>query len=348
MKHNKYNRGTRKVDPSAVSNAIIHTADTIAPWAAMLFGRGTMEVPGYRRGSSVVLTEEERKRREEARKAGANNTSGGRNAGRDNLSKEDFEWQPPAMLNIPPNPNSADAPVVVGEEPVWRTNQMRGLHPGTDQGTAPTVATGTPVQHPNASAQAQQTEVMNLDQRAAYWRDVWNKSGGMDRNAEAQYKAAIAERQQIKDNQAAAVQASDANQAAAWMQQSADPAAFDNTPSDAWTQAQQEALQSEPPKPNAYSGFSTKDLVEMYSRDPSPELADELQSRPDLDQGIEEAKSYVSSGDVEGRQVADEKAARDAEKADALRIEKEKQAALIDKKREEGTLTQFDIDKDKD
>ena len=495
MKHNKYNKGTRKVDPSAVSNAIIHTADTIAPWAAMLFGRGTMEVPGYRRGSSVVLTEEERKRREEARKAAAGNTSKGRNAGRDNLSKEDFEWQPPAMLNIPPNPNSSDAPVVVGEEPVWRTNQMRGLHPGTGQGTAPTVATGTPVQHPNASAkaqqtgvmnaaeredywqrvwvdsggmnreakaayeqarqermalqasfggggdprtgmapgsltdtsvhsaiggrpdtptgdltnaaytgpatsggavdprtglptgnltnaaytgpatsggaidprtglptgalpgaplqhpnasaQAQQTEVMNLDQRAAYWRDVWNKSGGMDRNAEAQYKAAIAERQQIKDNQAAAVQASDANQAAAWMQQSADPAAFDNTPSDAWTQAQQEALQSEPPKPNAYSGFSTKDLVEMYSRDPSPELADELQNRPDLDQGIEEAKSYVSSGNVEGRQVADEKAARDAEKADALRIEKEKQAALIDKKREEGTLTQFDIDKDK-
>ena len=57
MIHKKYKGGTGKVkgkDPNAVSNALIHTADAIAPWAAMLFKGGTTMVPGYQEGTTYT------------------------------------------------------------------------------------------------------------------------------------------------------------------------------------------------------------------------------------------------------------------------------------------------------
>ena len=40
---------------------------------------------------------------------------------------------------------------------------------------------------------------MSVEQREAYWRDVWNASGGRDANAKAAYEAARNERKAIQE-----------------------------------------------------------------------------------------------------------------------------------------------------
>ena len=187
---------------------------------------------GYRRGSTKVLTEEEIARREAARLAGANNTSKGRNVGRteqpvdplpglfsgaqagykslptaaDAQAAAEYRANLEAQQAVPPvtnYPNNLQPGAQnLRDGAQWGNPEAAGIvagRPDVPVGDLTDAAAPTPVVHPDASPQGQQTEVMDPAQREAYWRDVWNASGGRDANAKAAYEAARDERKAIQE-----------------------------------------------------------------------------------------------------------------------------------------------------
>ena len=187
---------------------------------------------GYRRGSTKVLSEEEIARREAARAAGANNTSKGRNVGRteqpvdplpglfsgaqagykslptaaDAQAAAEYRANLEAQQAVPPvtnYPNNLQPGAQnLRDGAQWGNPEAAGIvagRPDVPVGDLTNAAAPPPVVHPDASPQGQQTDVMSVEQREAYWRDVWNASGGRDANAKAAYEAARNERKAIQE-----------------------------------------------------------------------------------------------------------------------------------------------------
>ena len=245
---------------------------------------------------------------------------------------------PPVSVNHPDF--SRQHPLHPANRDIAAPDPLESLVAGDPRaGMAPGSLPGVPVDHPNASPMGQSADIAAPEPapRTGYHEPSGYYYHEMDEqqlqivanSGDPQAQAVLNHRQgktqtgpigrhpgtdpaevAAAEQQAARVAtenaALDANQTAAWQQQAADPGFSDSTTPDAWTQAQQEGLQSELPVPKPatpYDGFTTQELVEMYGRDPSPELAEALQDREDLDAAIEAAPSYISSGNKEGIQI---------------------------------------------
>ena len=157
----------------------------------MQYNRGVLSVPGYQRGRRKVVDEAERLRREEARLT--NNTSGGRNA--------------PREAPVAPVPNILTDPYAeprfFGPAQGYDNDPVTGElidDPNNRFGGVPVVEEPViPVEYPDESPQAQQTNVLDAAEREAHWRDVWNQSGGFDLNAKGAYEQAREERMAIEE-----------------------------------------------------------------------------------------------------------------------------------------------------